>query len=257
MIEVKHVFFSYGAAAVLSDVSLELRPGEIVALQGPSGSGKSTLATVLDGLIIPQHGDCIVDGVSTRSDPFFARRRVGLVFQDPDDQIVSRLVDDDVAFGPLNLEAADVDARVSCALEEAGIGHLAGRDTRTLSGGQKQLVAIAGVLAMRPAYVVFDEPTALLDQDGTDAVVKALGVLRKAGKGILLITHDPAVASMADRALVLQEGKISPARAADDVELPELARLWKRLKEQGVYCEGPEPGIEGTLEALCRLRPKA
>lgn len=261
MIELRHVSYSYDGTQVLKDVSMDLCPGEIVALMGPNASGKSTLAKVLDGLLIPHSGECIVDGVSTRDDPVNARLRTGLVFQDPDDQAVSRRVSDDIAFGPLNLQAPDVDARVADALKAVGIEHLAGRDFHTLSGGQKQLVAIAGVLAMRPAYIVLDEPTAMLDQDGTRLVTEAIKAARIAGKGILLITHDPAMAAVADRILVLKGGRIIPQDAivsdAAGIELPQMARFWNRLKENGITVDRPDMRVGGTVEALCRLKPKA
>ncbi len=260
MIEVRHAWLSYDGKTVLRDVSLEVRPGEIVAVMGPNGSGKSTLAKILDGLIIPEKGECLVDRVSTQNDPYFARLRVGLVFQDPDDQAVSRRVEDDIAFGPLNLEASDIDARVSMAMDSVGIRYLAGRDIQTLSGGQKQLVAIAGVLAMNPAYVVMDEPTSFLDQDGTCAVREAVVTMRKAGKGVLIITHDPAVAAVADRILVLKEGQIGQFRAAspssDDIEPPELVRFWNRLKELGMTTDRMDLDAERAMETLCRLRWK-
>ncbi|WP_424359035.1 energy-coupling factor ABC transporter ATP-binding protein [Methanocella sp. MCL-LM] len=260
MIELRQVSLSYDGTDVLKDVSMEIRPGEIVALMGPNASGKSTLAKVLDGLLIPRSGECVVDGVSTEDDPDHARLRTGLVFQDPDDQVVSRRVSDDLAFGPLNLEAPDVDARVAEALKIVGIEHLAGRDFQTLSGGQKQLVAIAGVLAMRPAYIVLDEPTAMLDQVGTRMVIEAIKAARNAGKGILLITHDPDIAAIADRTLVLKDGQITPhdATISDTagIELPQVARFWNRLKEKGIAVGQPDLSLEGTVEALCRLKPK-
>lgn len=261
MIEIRHASYTYEGSDVFRDLSFELRPGEIVALMGPNASGKSTLAKILNGLLIPEGGECIVDGVSTQSDPFHARLRVGLVFQDPDDQAVSRRVEDDIAFGPLNLEAPDIDTRVAQAMHTVGIEHLAGRDIQTLSGGQKQLVAIAGVLAMNPAYVVMDEPTSFLDQDGARAVLEAVATMGKAGKGVLIITHDPTVAATADRILVLRAGQISLFGAADlnreDTELPELARFWKRLAELGVTVDRMDLDVERAMEALCRLRWKA
>ncbi len=129
-------------------------------------AGKSTLAKVMDGLLLPDSGECLVNGVSTRDDPMHARRLVGLVFQEPEDQAVARRVEDDIAFGPRNLGVDDVGERVAEAMRLAGIEGLAGRNIHSLSGGQKQLVAIAGVLAMRPAYLVMDEPTAMLDCHG-------------------------------------------------------------------------------------------
>ena len=260
MIVLRQVSFSYAGSDVLKDASMELRPGEIVALMGPNASGKSTLARMLDGLLVPQHGECLVDGVSTRADPFNARLRVGLVFQDPDDQAVSRRVSDDVAFGPLNLEAPDVEARVAEALKTVGIEHLADRDIQTLSGGQKQLAAISGVLAMRPAYIVLDEPTAMLDQEGTGLIMQAVAAAKSAGKGILLITHDPAIAGAADRILLLKDGRIASydaiAPADADIELPGLARFWNRLSEKGIEVDRPQLTVDGTMEVLCQLKPK-
>ncbi|CAJ36969.1 energy-coupling factor ABC transporter ATP-binding protein [Methanocella arvoryzae] len=261
MIELRHVSLSYAGTEVLKDVSLEIRPGEIVALMGPNASGKSTLARILDGLLIPGSGECVVDGVSTKDDPLNARLQVGLVFQDPDDQVVSRRVSDDVAFGPLNIGAPDVEARVADALKTLGIEHLADRDIQTLSGGQKQLVAIAGVLAMRPAYIVLDEPTAMLDQDGTGLIMQAVAAAKSAGKGVLLITHDPDIMGAADRILVLKDGRIASYNAIAptdaDIELPGLARFWNRLGERGIKVDRPQLTVDGTVEVLCQLKPKA
>ena len=166
MIELRHVCLSFGRVPALKDVSLEVRAGEHIVIMGPAASGKSTLAKVMDGLLLPDAGDCLVDGISTRDDPMHARRLVGLVFQEPEDQAVARRVEDDIAFGPRNLGVDDVGERVAEAMRLAGIEGLAGRNIHSLSGGQKQLVAIAGVLAMRPAYLVLDEPTSMLDSAG-------------------------------------------------------------------------------------------
>ncbi len=214
MIEVRHVCLSFGRVPVLKDVSLEVRAGEHIVLMGPAASGKSTLAKVMDGLLLPDAGDCLVDGISTRDDPMHARRLVGLVFQEPEDQAVARRVEDDIAFGPRNLGVGDVGERVAEALRLAGIEGLAGRNIRSLSGGQKQLVAIAGVLAMRPAYLVLDEPTSMLDSAGTRMVSETIAALKKEGRGVVVITQDPAMAVAADRLIVLSAGKYRCERAA-------------------------------------------
>lgn len=265
MIEVRHVSLSYGKSPALRDVSLEVRPGELVTIMGPMAAGKSTLAKVMGGLYLPDEGECRVDGVSTRDAP--ACGRVGLVFQEPEDQIVARRVRDDLAFGPSNLGAEDVVRRVDEAIRLTGIEGLAGRDVRGLSGGQRQLVAIAGVLAMRPAYLVMDEPTSQLDSEGIRMVTRAVGALKKDGKGIVVITQDPAIAASADRLLVMSAGSIvsqgppgevfscrrpDEGNAAGLVERPEVTRLWERLREKGVVTGRPWLTVQDALEELCR-----
>lgn len=160
MIELKDVSFAYKGRRVLDSISLMINKGEHVALIGPNASGKSTLARVMNALLLPDEGDCIVDGINTKDDPVYARRAVGMVFQDPESQAVARRVRDDVAFGPINLElpAGEVESRVMEALDAVGMKSQADREVSGLSGGRKQLLAIAGVLAMRPSYIVMDEP---------------------------------------------------------------------------------------------------
>jgi energy-coupling factor transport system ATP-binding protein len=256
VIEVRQVRLSYGRVPALNDVSLQVSPGEHVALMGPAAAGKSTLAKVMDGLLLPDSGDCLVDGVSTKEDPMRARRLVGLVFQEPEDQAVARRVEDDVAFGPVNLGVSDVGERVNEAMRQAGIEQLAGRSIHSLSGGQKQLVAIAGVLAMRPAYLVMDEPTSMLDGKGTKMVAETIASLKRAGKGIVVITHDPAMAAMADRIVVMDAGNIiangSPREVFSScpeglIELPETVRLSRALGHRRLWLN-----VEEAKEDLCR-----
>jgi energy-coupling factor transporter ATP-binding protein EcfA2 len=260
MIDVRHVSLSYGRVPVLTDVSLEVRAGEHIAVMGPAAAGKSTLAKVMDGLLLPDSGECLVDGVRTADDPMHARRRVGLVFQEPEDQAVARRVEDDIAFGPRNLGAGDVGERVAEAMRQAGIEGLAGRSIHSLSGGQKQLVAIAGVLAMRPAYLVLDEPTSLLDATGTRKITETITALKKEGNGIVVITHDPAMAASADQLIVMSAGSVlaqgSPrevfSSCHDDlIELPEMARLSVSLREKGIASRRLWLNLNEALEDLC------
>ena len=216
----------------------------MVSVIGPNASGKSTLARLINGLILPDEGDCIVDGMSTKEDVYTARRAVGMVFQDPDDQLVSRRVVDDVMFGPLNLglSSDEAMARAIGSLQSLGIGSLSERATHSLSGGQKQLVAIAGVLAMRPGHILLDEPTAFLDGDGIEAVRGAMLTLKKNGMGMILVTHDMEEAMLADRTIILNEGRIvidSPTETvfSDEarllqtgIEMPFRLKLSKALK---------------------------
>jgi energy-coupling factor transporter ATP-binding protein EcfA2 len=261
MIELRHVCISFGHVPALKDVSLEVRAGEHVAIMGPAASGKSTLAKVMDGLLLPDGGDCLVNGISTRDDRMHARRLVGLVFQEPEDQAVARRVEDDIAFGPRNLWADDVGERVAEAMRLAGIEGLAGRNIHSLSGGQKQLVAIAGVLAMRPAYLVMDEPTSLLDGIGMQMIMDAIASLKKEGRGIVVITQDPAVAAAADRIIVMSAGSIVANGQPREVfahcpegliELPEMARLSVALGKKGVGKGRLWLNSQEALEELCR-----
>jgi len=231
LIEIKDVYYSYRGRTALQGVSLEVKEKEHLALIGPNASGKSTLALMMNALLLPDKGDCTVDGVSTKENPDYARRSVAMVFQNPEDQLVSRRVWDDVAFGPgnLGLPYDVIEQRVKSALTAVGLEQYAGRSSHTLSGGQKQLLAIAGALAMEPSYIVLDEPTALLDGVGAKAVRDAVIALRQSGKGIVWITHDMEEAMAADTIAVLKKGKIlasmAPGELFNDAALMEEAGL--------------------------------
>ena len=264
--------FAYNASGrrvdALSDVSLTLSPGEMVALLGANGSGKSTLAQLANGLLAPCAGSVKVDGIDT-ADPELSRalrELVGVVFQNPDDQIVATAVEDDVAFGPenLGLPRAEIRARVDEALGVVGLSGLERREPHLLSGGQKQRLAIAGALAMLPRYLVLDEPTSMLDPQGCSEVLGVLERLREAGHGLLLVTHDLAEAQRADRAIVLSTGAVvfdggvpellgaGPNLAKWGLELPPLAILSARLRERGVPAPENPTSPSALVEALCR-----
>ena len=209
-----HVCFQYPGADALSldSVSFSLAQGQRVALMGANGSGKSTLARLANGLLLPAAGTVSVDGSSTgeRESLRLIRQRCGVVAQDPDTQIVCTTVFDEVAFGPQNLKLSldEIHARVEAALAAVGLLALRDRDPNTLSGGEKQRLVIAGVIAMQPSYVVFDEPTSMLDTQGRREVLAAIGDLQRSGHGILHITHRLEEAFMADEVIVLEAGRI-------------------------------------------------
>lgn len=217
MISFEDVHFFYGEelegsnVEVLKGISFELREGELVVLLGRNGSGKSTLAKHCNGLLVPKHGHVWVDGMDTRDEKslFEIRRRVGLVFQNPDNQLVATTVEEDVAFGPenLGLPPTEIRRRVDEALEKVDMEEYKKREPHTLSGGQKQRVAIAGVLAMYPKYLVLDEATAMLDPEGKEELLALLLELKKE-VGILHITHNVEEAVIADKVMVIDEGKI-------------------------------------------------
>lgn len=197
----------------LEGIDLEFRPGELVCIFGHNGSGKSTLAKLLNGLEVPIEGEVFVDGISTLDESriWDVRQRVGMVFQNPDNQLVATVVEDDVAFGAENIgvEPREIQVRVDRAMELLGVGDLRSKAPHLLSGGQKQRVAIAGVLVMNPRYIVFDEPTSLLDPQGRASVLEAAeSLVAEHGIGVILITHFMHEAARADRVVVLDQGRV-------------------------------------------------
>lgn len=217
----------------LDGVSLDIEKGSFVAVVGMNGSGKSTLGKCLNGLLVPSAGRVIVDGFDTASEEHIwdVRSRVGMVFQNPDNQIVSSIVEDDVAFGPENLgvDPKEIRRRVDEALKKVGMYELRDKGAHMLSGGQKQRVAIAGAIAMRPECIVFDEPTAMLDPKGRASVMSIIRELNAGGITCVLITHFMSEAEQADRVIVLKKGKVlcdrTPAKLFADREMIERAGL--------------------------------
>ena len=213
MLSFHNASFRYPGSSdlALGAVSFDVKRGRRVALLGANGSGKSTLARLANGLLLPTHGFVTVDELSTATfaDLRAVRQRCGIVAQDPDTQIVSTTVFDEVAFGPQNLmlEPAEIYTRVSEALLAVGLSTFGERDPNTLSGGEKQRLVIAGIMAMRPSYIVFDEPTSMLDWQGRAEVLAAICGLQDAGHGILHITHRLDEAMDADEIIVIEAGR--------------------------------------------------
>ncbi|MDZ4179238.1 MAG: energy-coupling factor transporter ATPase [Coriobacteriia bacterium] len=263
------VTFKYPGAAepALRDVSFVVAPGECLAVLGANGSGKSTLAQLANGLVLPSEGSVTVDGVATAEspDPYEVRSRVGVVFQNPDDQIVGTVVEEDVAFGPENLGVDPVvmRERVDRALARTGLAGLERREPHLLSGGQKQRLAIAGILALEPDYLVLDEPTAMLDPRGRVDVLAILEEQRLDGRGLVHITHHVADIATADRVLVLAAGSV--LFLGDPVELlerpnrlrelglavPPVLELAEELRRLGIVVPPKSVTAESIVSALC------
>ncbi len=215
IISLKNVSFRYGEDApyVLDSVSADIADGEFVAVLGYNGSGKSTFAKLLNGILLPFDGDIFVDGMNTKDEGklFDIRKTIGMVFQNPDNQIVATIVEEDVAFAPenLGLPQQEIESRVSNAIAAVGLEKHRFDAPYKLSGGQKQRVAIAGVLAMQPRCIVLDEPTAMLDPVGRQLVMNVIKKLNKErGITVVLITHFMEEAAQADRIIVLSEGSL-------------------------------------------------
>ena len=216
IIELKSVSFRYGGAKnkyAISNLSLSVEEGEFIAIVGHNGSGKSTLAKLMNGLLEPVSGDVIVDGINTRDDDkiYDVRKTVGVVFQNPDNQMVATIIEDDVAFGPenLGLKREEIGERVDYALKSVGMEEYREREPFKLSGGQKQRIAIAGVLAIKPRVLILDESTAMLDPPGRDEIMRVVDRLRKeSNMTVITVTHFMEEAQSADRIIVLNGGKL-------------------------------------------------
>ena len=213
MIKAENVHFSYGDKEILKGVSLDIKEGEFISILGHNGSGKSTFAKLINGILTTKVGKITVDGldVSNEDNLFDIRKLVGMVFQNPDNQIVSAIVEEDVAFAPENLgvEPTEIRKRVDESLKAVNMYDYRLHAPSQLSGGQKQRVAIAGIIAMRPKYIVLDEPTAMLDPSGRVEVLQTIKKLKEDfGITIILITHYMEEAVQSDRVVVIDDGKI-------------------------------------------------
>lgn len=262
--------FTYdGERFVFRHLNLTVPQGQFLCLLGGNGSGKSTLAKHINALLVPDEGRVEVFGQDTR-DPegtYFIRSNAGLVFQNPDDQIVASLIENDVAFGPENLGIPNPELRerVTRALADVGLMGFEKHETNALSGGQKQRVAIAGVLAMDPAILILDEATAMLDPRGRAGLLRVVRELHSAGMTVVMITHYMEEAAQAERVVVLDRGTVmldgTPAEVltrADELEalsleVPFACRLSRQLQARGVPAATCITGDE-LKEELCALR---
>ena len=269
IIQFENVHYTYPGDELesLCGVDLSIEKGSFVAVLGHNGSGKSTLAKHMNAILVPDAGRVLIDGIDTADEEHVldVRRRVGMVFQNPDNQIVANVVEDDVAFAPENLgvEPAEIRRRVNAALRLVGMYDYRMHAPHLLSGGQKQRVAIAGVIAMEPEIIVLDEPTAMLDPQGRQEVVDtAFALCRAKGMTVVLITHHMDECINADRLLVLSNGHIAadgtPAEvfadaalmAREGLDVPETAHLLRELRAAGMKLEGEPLEVEACAELI-------
>ena len=275
MIETKDLTYTYPAPEgeqnppALRDVTVEIEKGSFTVVLGHNGSGKSTFAKHLNAVLLPGGGAVYVDGMDTRDESLLLeiRRRTGMVFQNPDNQIVANVVEEDVAFGPENLgvPTAEIRRRVDDALAAVGMEQFARHAPHLLSGGQKQRIAIAGILAMEPECIVLDEATAMLDPAGRREVIDTvLRLNRERGITVVLITHHMAEAECADRVIVMNDGRVAmdgtPREVFAQVErlhelglaAPDTVELLYRLRQAGMDVPLDSLTVDECAETICR-----
>ncbi|MEE0796216.1 MAG: energy-coupling factor transporter ATPase [Anaerovoracaceae bacterium] len=276
IIKIENVSFEYkkdggeNSKKALRNIDLQIEKGSFTAILGKNGSGKSTLAKNLNGLLLPTEGRVLVNGYDTSDDEHIwdVRQSAGMVFQNPDNQLVSAIVEDDVAFGPENLgiDPREIRKRVDKALADVNMGPYRGKSPHLLSGGQKQRIAIAGVVAMKPKCIIFDEPTAMLDPKGRSEIMRIIEELNEEGITVVLITHFMEEAVHADRVIIMNEGEVFLDGSPEEVfsrgeqvrsvnlDVPLAVELAAKLRLKGITVPENIIGMEEMVEYLCQYR---
>ena len=277
MIECKNVVFKYSTVEegiekiAIDGLNLEVSKGEFLVILGHNGSGKSTVAKHMNALLTPTEGTVIVNGLDTSDENniWDIRSTAGMVFQNPDNQLVATIVEEDVAFGPENLgiPPQEIRERVDAALEKVGMSEYKRHAPHLLSGGQKQRIAIAGILAMQPKCIIFDEPTAMLDPSGRKEVINNIKELnKKHGITVILITHYMDEAAEADRVIVMDKGKAIIEGVPRDVfshvetmkkiglDVPQVTEICYELRKAGIDIDTKILNVNEMVSALCQLK---
>ena len=277
MIECRNLIFKYTAGEnqeekiAINDVNLQIKEGEFIAILGHNGSGKSTMAKHMNALLIPTEGKMLVNKMDTSdmNNLWNVRETAGMVFQNPDNQLVATIVEEDVAFGPENLGVPpeEIRKRVDEALERVGMSEYKKHAPHLLSGGQKQRIAIAGILAMQPKCIIFDEPTAMLDPSGRKEVLDTIIDLnRNYGITVILITHYMDEAAKADRIVVMDKGKLildgKPRDVFSNVEkiknigldVPQVTELSYELQNVGIKIDTRILDVNEMVNVICQLK---
>lgn len=276
IIRIENLIFQYAAdedaapIQAIKDITLHVEKGSFTAVIGKNGSGKSTLAKNLNGLLLPSGGTVYVKSWDTKDDDHIwdVRQTAGMVFQNPDNQLVSSIVEDDVAFGPENLgiEPHEIRDRVDKALISVNMYKYKKKSPHLLSGGQKQRIAIAGVVAMKPECIIFDEPTAMLDPKGREEIMDIIRELHEEGITVILITHFMDEAVRADRVIIMNDGEVFLDGTPEEVfsqgeliksvnlDVPLVVELCGRLRKRGIKIPRDIISVEGLVKFICQYK---
>ncbi|MDF2678502.1 MAG: energy-coupling factor transporter ATPase [Bacillota bacterium] len=271
IIKIENIKFKYDkedSVFAVDGVNLNIKQGEFTAIIGHNGSGKSTLAKLINSILLPTEGKIYVKGMDTTDDSklWDIRQTAGMVFQNPDNQLVATIVEEDIAFGPENqgVESSEIRKRVDDALNAVGMYEYRKRPPHMLSGGQKQRIAIAGILALNSDCIILDEPTAMLDPSGRKEVMETLRKLKEKGKTILLITHYMDEAVQADRVVIMDKGNIkldgTPKevfRNIDEIkkfglDVPQVTELAQELSKEGLNIPNDIIDVKELVDLLCQ-----
>lgn len=268
MIEIENLKFKYKEDKyILKDISLQIRKGECIAIVGKNGSGKSTLAKLIAGIMKPTKGNIFIDKINTKDKKQYIelRKRIGIVFQNPENQIIFNNVEDELSFALKNLKLGDIELRIEESLKKVKIDKEKIGELDELSLGQKQKITIAGVLAINPEYIVFDEPTTMIDSEGKEAVYKIIKNLKENGYTIIYITNNTEEIMMADKIMILEEGKIVEEIYKEEIlekvdilkkynlKVPTLISILETLKNKDINIDAKELSIDSITKQIIEV----
>jgi len=268
MINIQNLKFKYKEENyIIKEISLEINKGECIAIVGKNGSGKSTFAKLLAGIMKPTKGDILIDDINTRDKKNYInlRKKVGIVFQNPENQIIFNNIEDELSFALKNLKLNDTDLRIEEALKKVKIDKNKIGELDELSLGQKQKITIAGVLAVNPDYIVFDEPTTMIDSEGKEAVYKIIKNLKENGYTIIYITNNTEEIMLADKIMILDDGKIVEQIKKEDLlnkvdilkkynlKIPTVITILEKLKKNNIDINTENLSIEGITDRIIEV----
>lgn len=268
MIKIQNLKFKYrDEKYIIKDINLEINKGECITIVGKNGSGKSTLAKLISGIMKPTKGDVLIDEINTRDKKQYInlRKKIGIVFQNPENQIIFNNIDDELSFALKNLKLDDIDLRIDEALKKVKLDKKEIGELDELSLGQKQRITIAGVLAVNPEYIIFDEPTTMIDSEGKEAVYKIIETLKESGYTIIYITNNTEEIMLADKIMILDDGKIAeqiPIQELADktdilkkysLKVPTVITIMEKLKRNNININAKTTSVENVIDKIIEV----
>lgn len=268
MIKIQNLKFKYrDEKYIIKDINLEINKGECIAIVGKNGSGKSTLAKLISGILKPTKGDVLIDEINTRDKKQYInlRKKIGIVFQNPENQIIFNNIDDELSFALKNLKLDDIDLRIEEALKKVKLDKKEIGELDELSLGQKQRITIAGVLAIHPEYIIFDEPTTMIDSEGKEAVYKIIETLKESGYTIIYITNNTEEIMLADKIMILDDGKIAEQISIQELvdktdilkkyslKVPTVITIMEKLKRNNININAKTTSVENVIDKIIEV----